>query len=121
MLEVSQISYFYEKFEMYSQSKILQDLKQHLIENLGGAVKDVILFGSQTTKKATNYSDYDVLIILNRPYSGIDENRILDLCYDINLKHDIILDIHILSESEINSVRGRQSVYSKTIESGLYA
>ncbi len=106
---------------MHSQSEILQDLKQHLIENLGRAVKDVILFGSQTTGKAVNYSDYDVLVILNRPYSDSDENRILDLCFDINLKYDIILDIHILSESEINSVRGRQTVYSKVIESGIYA
>lgn len=106
---------------MITHLEILQDLKTHLIKNLGGIVKDVILFGSQATKKSTEFSDFDILIILNSDYSGEDENRILDLCYDIDLKYNILLDVHILSKSELNSVRGRQPVFSKAIKSGIYA
>lgn len=106
---------------MINHLEILQDLKTHLIKNLGDWVKDVILFGSQAKKKSKEFSDYDILIILNSEYSGEDENRILDLCYDIDLKYDILLDVHILSKSELNSIRGRQSVFSKAIKSGIYA
>lgn len=106
---------------MINQSEILQDLKNHLKENIGDSVKEVILFGSQATKKSTEFSDYDILIILSTEYSGEDENRILDLCYDIDLKYDILLDVHILSKSDLNSIRGRQSVFSKAIKSGIYA
>lgn len=106
---------------MINKSIILKDLKNHLTDKLSESVKDVILFGSQATGKPTEYSDYDILIILGNDYSGEDENRILDLCYDINLKYDIILDVHILSKSELNSIRGRQAVFSKAIKSGIYA
>lgn len=106
---------------MINRSEILIDLKTHLIKNLSESVKDVILFGSQVTGKSTEFSDYDILIILDNDYSGEDENRILDLCYDIDLKYDILLDVHILSKSELNSIRGRQAVFSKAIKSGIYA
>ena len=106
---------------MASKSEILHDLKNHLIQNFDDSVKDVILFGSQATGKSREFSDYDILIILGKAYSGNDENTILDLCYDICLKYDIILDVHILSEFEINSTRGRQAVFSKAIKSGIYA
>lgn len=114
--------YFYTKFEtMINHSEILKDLKNHLAKNLGDSVKDVILFGSQSTGKSMEFSDYDILIILENDYSGEDENRILDLCYDIDLKYDILLDVHILSKSELNSIRGRQPVFLKALKSGIYA
>ena len=47
------------------------------------------------------FSDYDVLVILGNDYSGKDENKILDLCYDIDLKYDILLDVHIISSKEL--------------------
>ncbi len=106
---------------MTGHSEIVKKLKHHLVQHFGNSVKDVILFGSQADGNANDYSDYDVLIILNKSYSGKEENKILDLCFDINLKFDIILDVHILSESEINSTRGRQAVFSKAIKSGIYA
>lgn len=106
---------------MTKKSEILEELKLHLLKNFGRNIKNIILFGSHATGKETRYSDYDVLIVLDKHYSGKDENRIMDLCYDIDLKYDIILDIHILSESELNSARGRQPVFRKAIKSGIYA
>jgi len=100
---------------------ILSELKNHLVKNYGNPVKDVILFGSQARGDSQKFSDYDVLIVLDNDYSGKDENSILDLCYDIDLKFDILLDVHIISVKELNSVRGRQPVFQKAIKSGIYA
>jgi len=100
---------------------ILSELKEHLIENYGDSVKDVVLFGSQARGDSNKFSDYDVLIILKKAYSGRDENKILDLCYDIDLKHDILLDVHIISNNELKTIRGKQPIFINAIKSGIYA
>lgn len=100
---------------------ILSELKDHLIKNYGNSVKDVVLFGSRARGDSNKFSDYDVLIILGKDYSGKDENKILDLCYDIDLKHDILLDIHIISDNELKTIRGKQPIFTNAIKSGIYA
>ena len=96
-------------------------MKDHLIKNYGNSVKDVVLFGSRARGDFNKFSDYDVLIILRKDYSGKDENKILDLCYDIDLKHDILLDVHILSDDELKTIRGKQPIFINAIKSGIYA
>lgn len=106
---------------MIDNTKILVELKNHLIQNFGNTIKDVILFGSQARGDSKDYSDYDILIVLEKDYSGKDENQILDLCYDIDLKYNILLDVHLISSKEIRSIRGRQPVFVNALKSGLYA
>jgi predicted nucleotidyltransferase len=106
---------------MIDKNKMLTDLKSHLLRNYSKSVKDIILFGSQVRGDTTEYSDYDILIILDKEYSGKDENQILDLCFDIDLKYNILLDIHLISSNELNSIRGRQPVFVNALNSGIYA
>ena len=42
---------------------ILTDLKNHLLNNYGNSVKDIILFGSQTDGNSKDYSDYDIAFL----------------------------------------------------------
>ena len=105
----------------HSTSQILKALKSYLISNYGNDIRDVILFGSQARGNATNASDYDVLIVLNKAYTGEDENKILDLCYDIDLEYDIVLDVHLLSRDELNSLRGKQPIYADAIKHEIHA
>ncbi len=106
---------------MADKTIILQDLKKHLQEKYANAINHVILFGSQAKGTATENSDYDILILLNRDYSHQDENTILDLCYDIDLKYNIIIDAHLLSLAELSTLRGKQPIFSNAINSGIYA
>ena len=106
---------------MSSNSLILSDLKNHLIKNFHGSIKDVILFGSRLHGGSSASSDFDVIIILESEYTGTDENEILDLCFDIDLKYSIIIDAHIISINELNSIRGKQPLFINAIEKGLYA
>jgi len=106
---------------MIDNVQILSALKRHLIKNFGKSVIDVILFGSQALGDSNEFSDFDVLIILENDYSGKDENQILDLCYDIDLKYNIFLDVHLISIKELTSVRGRQAVFINAIKSGIHA
>ncbi len=106
---------------MIDKLKILKDLKQHLIKYYNKPIKDVILFGSRASGTEENFSDFDVLIVLERDYSRQDEEIILDLCYDIDLKYNIIIDAHIISRRELNSLRGKQPLYINAINRGIYA
>jgi len=100
---------------------IIKELKSILIDQYKGSVRNVILFGSQAKDTETENSDYDVLIVLNNDYSGRDENKILDLCYEIDLKYNIVIDAHLLSLKELGTLRGKQPIFINAINSGLYA
>lgn len=106
---------------MVETHKILADLKKHLIQNYNGSIKEIVLFGSHASGKSTQDSDYDVLIVLDNDYSAKDENIILDLCYDINLKYDIIVDAHLLSQREIETIRGKQPIFVNALKNGIHA
>lgn len=107
--------------KMVTNNQILSDLKNHLVKYYGESVKEVILFGSRIKKMSHEFSDYDILIILEKEYTGKDENIILDLCYEIDLKYNIFIDAHIISNKELSSVRGRQPVYLNALKTGLHA
>jgi len=100
---------------------ILRDLKDNLQIHYQDSIKNVILFGSQAKGKSLSDSDYDILILLDADYSGKDENKILDICYEIDLKYNIIIDAHLLSVKELTSIRGKQPIFVNAINSGIYA
>jgi uncharacterized protein len=100
---------------------LLADLKEHLILNYDGSINEVILFGSHARGESNEFSDYDILIVLDNDYSTNDENVILDLCYDINLKYDILIDAHLISRKEIKSIRGKQPIFVNALKKGIYA
>ncbi|KAF0152901.1 MAG: hypothetical protein FD143_829 [Ignavibacteria bacterium] len=100
---------------------IIKALKKHLQDNFGSVVKDVILFGSRAAGTAVDDSDYDVLIVLTEDYNWRDENKILDLCYDMNLKYDILIDAHFISQKGLSTLRGKQPIFVNAIKFGLHA
>jgi predicted nucleotidyltransferase len=106
---------------MTDNIKILKELKVHLKRYLGNEIKEVILFGSRISDKAEIDSDYDILIILREKPDWPKRRVISDLCYDIALKYNILTDTHLLAESEMNSIRGRQPIFRKAIKNGIYA
>ncbi len=106
---------------MIDKLQILKELKHHLQQYSAKPVGDVILFGSRALGGEKEFSDFDVLIILEKDYSRKDEDIILDLCYDIDLKFNILIDAHIISRSELNSLRGKQPLYINAINRGIYA
>lgn len=106
----------------HKSNKILKQLKNKLIQRFGDDVKDVILFGSQATDKATEYSDYDIVIIVNRNYDWKYKNNIYDAVFDIEYQFNIIIDVHLVSDYELkHSLRGAYPLFQKAIKNGIYA
>jgi len=99
---------------------ILHDFNQQLRQRLLDNVKDLVLFGSQINGKAKNDSDYDFLVILKQKADWKTEREISDISFEIELKYNIITDTHILAESELNTLRGKQPIFVNAIEKGMH-
>jgi uncharacterized protein len=104
---------------MIDKRLLLIDLKKSLEEQFRDSIRNVVLFGSQARSEAGEYSDFDILILLNRDYTWIDENSIFDICYKIDLKYDIVIDAHLLSLKELESGRGKQPIFINALKNGI--
>lgn len=102
---------------------ILGEIKSVLEKKFKDEIKHVILFGSRAKGHAKEHSDYDILVILNRDeYNWKYKHKIMELIYNIELENDIYIDIHILSEYELNNtLRGSQPIFTSAIKNGVYA
>lgn len=99
---------------------ILHDFNQQLRQRLLDNIKDLVLFGSQINGKAKKDSDYDFLVILKQKADWKTEREISDISFEIELKYNIITDTHILAESELNTLRGKQPIFVNAIEKGMH-
>ncbi len=99
---------------------ILKEIKQFLQKEFADNIKDVILFGSQASQKASPNSDYDILIILKQQVDWQIQRKISDICYAVDLKYNIITDTHIISEPELNELRGKQPIFTNVIQKGIH-
>ncbi|MDR3654042.1 MAG: nucleotidyltransferase domain-containing protein [Paludibacter sp.] len=100
---------------------ILTDFSQLLRLHFSDNLKDLVLFGSRTTGKAKKDSDYDFLVILKQKADWKIERQISDLSFEIELKYNIVADTHVLGESELSTLRGKQPIYVNAIERGIHA
>jgi len=99
--------------------EIIRNLKAHIQEHY--LVSDLILFGSQARNEETEDSDYDILVILKTDYDWRDEHSIYAICADVCTKYGILVDAHILSVSELKTLRGFQPIYADAVKGGVYA
>lgn len=100
---------------------ILEELRSLLQKKFMGNFKEVVLFGSQASGKPRPDSDFDLLIIMKEKPDWKIQREISDLCYQIDLKYDIITDSHVLGVSELNTLRGKQPIFVNAISNGLHA
>ena len=101
---------------------ILNDLSKKLRAQLKEEIHDIILFGSRSDKSFNELSDFDVLIILKNQYNWKKKRAIRDICYEVGLKHDIIIDSKIISINELNETpKGAHPIYKNAIDKGIHA
>ena len=107
---------------MSDQLDIIKELKVLLTQKAGEDIKDVVLYGSQIQNNRNEESDYDVLIVLNKKYNWPERRTIRDVCYEISLKYDIIIDSKIISIQELqSSLLKNHPLYRDALNQGLYA
>ena len=103
------------------KKKILEDLNILLKSRFADDLKDIVLFGSQVNGQSHDDSDFDILIILKKKADWKIEREISDLCYEVDLKYNIVTDTHVIGEPELNTLRGKQPIFVNAIANGLCA
>ncbi len=100
--------------------KIIKELKGMLLKKFN-FISEVILFGSQASGKAPDSSDYDILIIVNENLPWQQQRKIVDETYLIDLKYNILTDVKIISEPQLNTLRGKQPFVQNALRRGIAA
>lgn len=100
--------------------RIIKELKEKLQRKFN-FVSETILFGSQATENAAEFSDYDILIIVSHPLSWQKQREIVDEVYFIDLKYNILTDVKIISEPELKTLRGKQPFIQRALREGIAA
>jgi predicted nucleotidyltransferase len=109
------------KKEKKKNTQLLEELKALLQAKFSDYIDRVVLFGSRSTGTANTDSDFDILIILAKEYDWQLEDKILSLCYEMDLKYDIVTDVKLISHRELSTIKGKQPFIINALESGIVA
>jgi len=107
---------------MTKKDKILQNIKIRLKSAFNDQIVDVVLFGSQAKNTANKNSDFDILVVTRDQFKWQDRGIIRDLCYEVSLDFDILIDSKIISLSEIETkFWGKHPLITDALAYGIYA
>ncbi len=98
---------------------ILEKIKTLLVNNYGNIINKIILFGSRTDGTAREYSDYDILIIVNSFIDWRMKDELRSVIYDLNIEYDILLSVQIISVEDLETPVGKQSFIQNAIDTGI--
>lgn len=97
---------------------VLQQLKQHL-KSTFPECDTVYFFGSQLIQP-DDTSDYDLLLVFDRPIDWKFENEVLDHLYGESLKYNMVLDAKIYAKSTFESSLYQSMPFiSQVIKTGI--
>ncbi|MBF0468765.1 MAG: nucleotidyltransferase domain-containing protein [Desulfamplus sp.] len=101
--------------------QIIKEVKELLMQNFPDYIDKVILFGSQARGDYVEFSDYDILVVLKKSYDWKLKNKIHDKTWEIGFKYDILTDIKLISNDELNTIKGKQPFIQQAFEHGIMA
>lgn len=101
-------------------NKISKELKQLLSVHFPGLLDKLVLYGSRSKGFEKEDSDYDFLVILKNQYDWQTRKAILSDCYEIDLKYGILTDVKVVSQAELNGLRGQLPFIMEALATGVY-
>jgi hypothetical protein len=90
--------------------EIVGELKDRISEKY--SIKEMRIFGSTARGDRKPESDIDVLVHLAHVNRQIEE-ELFDMAYDLELKHDCLIDLIIVDDRDLSSVQGTAPIYEK--------
>jgi predicted nucleotidyltransferase len=90
--------------------QIVSELKGRILEKY--SIKEMLVFGSSARGDRKPESDIDVFVHLSYVTQQIEED-LFDMAYDMELKHDCLIDIIVVDDSGLSGVQGTAPIYEK--------
>ncbi len=88
-----------------NERKALQELRQRLLKRFPDT--EIILYGSKARGDDKEFSDIDVLVLLDKEINSSIEEEIFSISFQIELKFDVIFGIIVYSKKFWNSSLGK--------------
>lgn len=88
-----------------NERKALQELKDKLLGRFPDV--EIILYGSKARKDYEEFSDIDVLVLLDMEINNSLEEEIFSSAFQLELKYDVIFGIIVYSKKFWNSNLGK--------------
>lgn len=107
---------------MTKQQHILELLRCRLIGENKPSIADIVLFGSQMKGNSNQFSDYDILIVPDQKLNWTQRREIADVCAEISVENDILIDFKIVSKEEIeHEPIGFHPLIADALKYGIHA
>ncbi|MEW6408648.1 MAG: nucleotidyltransferase domain-containing protein [Nitrospirota bacterium] len=94
---------------------IIKEFKNKAMKQYPGEIINVIVFGSKARGDASEESDIDILVVIKSDNWRTGDN-IRDIGYELELKHDLILSIQVVSQKHIAHLKNIRSQFIRNIE-----
>jgi len=95
--------------------KIIKEFISEISAKFRAHVKRIILFGSRAKNNYKIYSDYDLLIVLDKKSSDII-NKIYDIVVDFLINYGVDISLKIYSEEDYNQKFSLGTPFMKEIK-----
>ncbi|MGH7872708.1 MAG: nucleotidyltransferase domain-containing protein, partial [Candidatus Binatia bacterium] len=89
------------RLKLKSKDAALEEFLRSLRSTLGKNLLEAKLFGSRATGRDQPDSDIDLLVVVNRK-GAETEDRVLDIAFDVNLKHDVYISPRVIDRSTLS-------------------
>ncbi len=77
---------------------------------------DIILYGSRARGEAREYSDYDILVLVDQPVNIALKDRILSCVYPLELETGAMLTLVTYNRRQWESLPYREMPFHKNVE-----
>jgi len=98
-----------------NEQRALDRLKEILARDFG--LDRLILYGSKARGDADRESDIDVLVVLEGEPDWRTRRAVYDVCFDIGLEYDVLLQPVVYSQTRYNSPLIRATPFYRNVES----
>lgn len=98
---------------------IINELISGITASLSDNVVQIILYGSQARGEQQEDSDIDLAVILKRPMTNIEEDKLSDFIVDMNLKYDRVFSVVDINEDRFLKWKGTLPFYQNVSKEGV--
>lgn len=79
---------------------------------------DFKVFGSTARNDRRTGSDIDIFVLLPHVARHIEED-LFNIAYDIELKHDCLIDLIVFGKDELDELLSKTPLYRQVVEEGI--
>jgi predicted nucleotidyltransferase len=102
-----------------NKESIIQKIKETINKEVAGA--KIILFGSKARGTDTKESDWDILVLLDRPFVSFkDEQNIRHKLYDVELEVEQPISTFVYTLTDWNSKMSVTPLFKNVTREGVY-